>query len=401
VGRAGGTNSPDVGPLRLTVQPVPQNDGAPYGSTFDRIPRLVGHPLELAGSSRGASAENGFAPWSPRTATVVGLDEITVETPSAPAVSALFGPGVSVGAGAYSCGERAGDGVRWIPQSATVWYNWTAPGRPIEKPVPDGEVQWARDMLAGRARLVTANTFGSPLDTMLSVWEVRAVDDVDGMGKTNGVHEGTYRVQVECNDDYLGAQSRVRFAALDGERYLFMIGSKDPAGGDFVLNLPAANDDRDSATVVVGAASDRVSAVGATVGPDEPVQDDCTLGRTLWWRWVARSGGPASATAAATGKPTSLAVYLANARTPVVACVQGAAPVRADWIAEAGATYFFQIGTDDPVEVSVGIAQTAAAGAALLLALAISGPFLSTTTARRRRRARRPARRRCPARGRS
>jgi hypothetical protein len=87
--------------------------------------------------------------------------------------------------------------------SPTVWYSYTA-----------ADTGWLQ-----------ADTFGSDYDTTLSV--VATHDE-------GGFHF------IDCNDDAVDLQSRVRFAAEAGVTYLFMIGSYggSPAGA-LTFNLDA------------------------------------------------------------------------------------------------------------------------------------------------------------------
>ncbi len=95
------------------------------------------------------------------------------------------------------------DDPECVGDDHSVWYSFT--------PTDDLEV--------------LADTLGSDYDTTLSVY----TGPVDAL------------VQVACNDDSSGLQSRVLFNAEAGVRYLFMIGSFGSGpGGALVLNVDEA-----------------------------------------------------------------------------------------------------------------------------------------------------------------
>jgi hypothetical protein len=94
-----------------------------------------------------------------------------------------------------SCGNHS--------RARSVWYRFTAPGTAVT---------------------VTANTFGSDYDTILSVYE--------------GPCESLSAVPGGCNDDDLrdGAQSAVSFQARAGASYSFMVSAYDGDGGNLFFD---------------------------------------------------------------------------------------------------------------------------------------------------------------------
>jgi hypothetical protein len=88
-------------------------------------------------------------------------------------------------------------------QAATVWFAFTPP----------------------TSMRVEVNTFGSDYDTTLSAY--------------TGVRGAL--AQVACNDNSSSAQSRIRFDAVAGVTYLFMVsGAFGSTGGHLVLNVVPA-----------------------------------------------------------------------------------------------------------------------------------------------------------------
>ena len=86
-------------------------------------------------------------------------------------------------------------------QGKSVWYRYT--------PVADG--------------VLTANTFGSDYDTVLSVW--------------TGSCGAFVLVPFACNDNYIVSQSKVSFSATAGTTYLFMVSAPSFDGGDLIFSL--------------------------------------------------------------------------------------------------------------------------------------------------------------------
>jgi putative Ig domain-containing protein len=123
-----------------------------------------------------------------------------------PPINDDFGAPVVVGAMPFTYTQlttlatQAPDDPFCAGSGHTVWYSFTA----------------ANDMR------VEANTFGSDFDTTLSVYS-----------GTRGALG-----QIACNDNAKSAQSRVRFDAIAGTTYYFMVGSYYGwPGGHLTLNL--------------------------------------------------------------------------------------------------------------------------------------------------------------------
>lgn len=152
-------------------------------------------------------------------------------------------------------GTTASDDPYCVGQGPTLWYAFTAEA----------------------AATIEANTFGSFYDTTLSVYSGS---------------RGSLSV-LACNDDSAGLQSRVRFSAVAGETYYFMVGSFGSGPGGYLRLsvhelVPPANDDFHDATAV-GALpyTDSLLTAGATTSVDDPY---CS-GReaTVWYAFTPTS----------------------------------------------------------------------------------------------------------------
>jgi hypothetical protein len=102
------------------------------------------------------------------------------------------------------------------------------------------------------------NTFGSDYDTTLSVYT-----------GTRGA-----LTQVACNDDTSSLQSRVRFDAVAGERYLVMIGSYTAGGGNLSVSLDVAPAPYQLGATIAGVGSVNlrtgVATIRGTVSCNQP-----------------------------------------------------------------------------------------------------------------------------------
>ena len=129
-------------------------------------------------------------------------------------------------------------------QQKTVWYRFTAPG----------------------FGMLTANTFGSSYDTILSA-------QTGSCGAFTGVPGG-------CNDDApSSSQSQVSFTATGGTTYFFMVSAYTGNGGTLVFNLTfqAINTPTPTVTATVTSTATRTFTLSPTITQTPTV----TLTRTI------------------------------------------------------------------------------------------------------------------------
>jgi PKD domain len=125
---------------------------------------------------------------------------------------------------------------------------------------------------------ITANTFGSDYDTVLSAWTGSP---------------GAFNL-LACNDDANGTQSRINFQAPAGTTVYFMVavccGGGSDGGGSLAFSvdqlLSPDNDNFVNATPITGVPfSAAVNLDSATTQPGEPQQ--CGLRNTVWYSFTA------------------------------------------------------------------------------------------------------------------
>jgi hypothetical protein len=169
----------------------------------------------------------------------------------------------------------------------TAWWNWTAPG----------------------SGTVTIDTVGSNFDTVLAVYTGSSVASLS---------------QVTCNDDGVGLQSRVSFAASAGTTYRVQVDGYGTATGNITLNtngcVPATNNTFACASTLGTQAAG--SNVGFTGEGGEPVPA-CGIIPTpnsAWWNWTSPGNGSFTIDTFGSTFDTVLGVYTGaavNGLTPV------------------------------------------------------------------------------------
>ena len=185
---------------------------------------------------------------------------------------------------------------------------------------------------------IEADTFGSDYNTVLSAW-------TGTQGALN---------QVACNGDYGGtSQSKITFAATAGTTYYFMAaaysGYGQPAGGNLqfsVSQIPSpGNDDFANATSISALPfSDTQDLSGATVEPGEPAPGCFNTSNTVWYSFTATTTESITATTGQYG--SGIVAYTGNSLADLsqIGCGQTAYYFPVTFRAQAGATYYFQVG---------------------------------------------------------
>ncbi len=182
-----------------------------------------------------------------------------------------------------------------------------------------------------------ADTFGSNYDTVLSAW-------TGTQGALN---------LVACNDDTNGAQSKITFAATAGTTYYFMAaqccGDGGTGGGSLQFSVsqlvPPGNDNFANATPI-GALpfSDTQDLSAATAEPAEPQPGCFGTSNTVWYSFTARTTGSITATTDQYG--SGIAAYTGSSLASLsqVGCAEAANYYPVTFRAQAGTTYYFQVG---------------------------------------------------------
>jgi PKD repeat protein len=185
---------------------------------------------------------------------------------------------------------------------------------------------------------ITANTFGSNYDTILSVFT-----------GTRGA-----LTLVACNDDSAGTlQSEVDFTATAGTTYFFMIsqccGSGGSGGGQLAFNVsaptPPANDNFSNATQITALPfSDTVDTRGATLEPGEPACNFSPLAGSVWYAFTPASTESVSASIDSSFSSVT-AVYTGTSLSHLTSlgCAQSFGGLFTIHV-NAGTTYYFQVG---------------------------------------------------------
>jgi PKD repeat protein len=182
---------------------------------------------------------------------------------------------------------------------------------------------------------VEADTIESQYLTLLSAWTGTP---------------GAFNL-VACNGD-LGEGARITFPATAGTTYYFMV-TVHPAAGplrglQFHVNqlLPPGNDDFGNATPI-GALpfSDQVDLTAATTQPSEPSPSCVGLQNTAWYAFTPATTQSLSARIIETFG-AGLGVYTGTSLATLteVTCMQFAFAQPVVFRAEAGTTYYFQVG---------------------------------------------------------
>ena len=146
---------------------------------------------------------------------------------------------------------------------------------------------------------VIADTFGSPLDTVLAVYTGTSLGALTLVAANDNAGSG-------------GTTSEVTFTAVAGTTYAFVVAGKGAAEGLVTLHLtaPPSNDAFTNALVVADAPYLAfASNQGASVEPGEPAHAGQTGGRSVWWTWTAMESLTYSITTAGSDFDTLLGVY--------------------------------------------------------------------------------------------
>ncbi|MEV0805681.1 PKD domain-containing protein [Micromonospora sp. NPDC050200] len=197
----------------------------------------------------------------------------------------------------------------------SVWFSFT--------PTVDGRVE--------------AHTFGSDYYTVLSAWT----------GEQGSL------TRVACNDDNGSQRSRIRFAVAAGTTYHFMVGTGgygDTTGGSLRFSLdqvaaPANDDFADAITVGRLPYANTQNYAGATAEAGEPTS--CvTSTYTAWYAYTPTTTG--SVTARTNPGYAGIAAYTGSSLTALsrVGCTRLYDYRPLTFVAQAGRTYLFQVGSD-------------------------------------------------------
>ncbi|MFC0508847.1 PKD domain-containing protein [Micromonospora costi] len=191
---------------------------------------------------------------------------------------------------------------------------------------------------------IQADTFGSDYDTVLSAW-------TGTQGSLN---------LMACNDDYSGTQSKIDFPATAGTTYHFMVGQCCGNGGSgggalrFAVTSirPAVNDDFADAITIDSLPYPDVEDFGAASGePGEP--DSCfPATSTVWYAYTPSTTQSITATVGGQSG-LGMAAYTGTSLTGLsqVDCSSFYTYDPLTFVAQAGTTYLFQVGSNAPGEV--------------------------------------------------
>jgi hypothetical protein len=230
----------------------------------------------------------------------------------------------------------------------------TEGSEPIAACVPTdfiGKTIWFK-LVAPASGGVSVDTFGSTFDTVLMVY--------------SGTSLGNLTL-VACNDDTLQpgggntTQSRVVFGTTPGTTYYVQAGGVVGTSGNLVVNFhaappPPANDNFARALVVGNPLSTTFSAVteSASTEPGEPIRPICggrprTIGGTVWYTFTPTTTAAVAVDTRGSSIDTLLAVYSGTTlnNLALVRCnddVLGTLQSRVSFLAQAGTTYYVQVG---------------------------------------------------------
>ncbi|MEH1059121.1 PKD domain-containing protein [Micromonospora sp. CPCC 206171] len=197
----------------------------------------------------------------------------------------------------------------------SVWFNFT--------PTVDGRVE--------------AHTYGSDYYSVLSAWT----------GEQGSL------TRVACNDDNGSQRSRIRFAVTAGTTYHLMVGTGgfgDSIGGSLRFSLdqavaPANDDFADAITVGALPYADTRNYAGATAETGEP-SFHVSSAHTAWYAYTPTSTG--SVTARTNPGYAGIAAYTGSSLTTLslvgYTSLYDYDPLT--FVAQAGRTYLFQVGSD-------------------------------------------------------
>jgi hypothetical protein len=163
---------------------------------------------------------------------------------------------------------------------SSVWWRWIAPF----------------------TRQVTVNTEGSTFDTLLAVFR----------------HQPNNATFIADNDDVVYSvvqYSEVRFDAVEGYEYRFMVDGFDGASGSIVLHLdPPPNDDFSACQSIAGSSGNLTGHnIGATREPNEPTHASTFGSHSVWYCWTAPRSGAVEWNTIGSDFDTTLAIYRGDA----------------------------------------------------------------------------------------
>ena len=163
--------------------------------------------------------------------------------------------------------------------SRSVWWRWTAPSN----------------------MSVTLSTDGSSFDTVMAVYV--------------GTNVASLTSVASDDDDGVGSNSRVTFAATAGTTYRIAVDGYSDATGDIQLNVnPALNDAFSGCLVItglVGVVSG--STRGATHQGGEPLHAGVSGAGSIWYCWTAPTNAPFTFDTTGSSFDTLLGIYTGTA----------------------------------------------------------------------------------------
>ncbi|MBI2525483.1 MAG: S8 family serine peptidase [Candidatus Rokubacteria bacterium] len=208
----------------------------------------------------------------------------------------------------------------------------------------DGHTIWYQYTPSTSGQL-TANTFGSSYDTVLSVHVASTLAEVPGA----------------CQDDYAppaDLTSRVVGNLVAGTTYLIEVSAYGSTDGgtlalsvDFVSVAPLAGDERASPIAISSNSfSDTRDTQSYTSAADDPVHSCTGLadGHTIWYRFAPSAAGTASISTSGSSYDTVLSVHLASTLAEVAGgcnddVASGNLTSQAEVALAAGTEYLVQV----------------------------------------------------------
>lgn len=229
---------------------------------------------------------------------------------SPPAANATCATAKAVSNGEYYglTGQGTPDGTASCGTSntsPTAWYAYTA---------------------AATGNLI-ADTCGSPLDTVLSVYSACGGQ------------------QLACNDNTCGTQSRVVVPVTAGNTYLVRVAANGGAAGPFRLHLAGgvpANDTCASALVVGGGAT-QGTTLGATVDGTASCGDS-NASPDVWYQYTATCNAPLEVNTCGSGFDTVVSLHTACGGSEIACNDDGCGKAsRVEVNASQGTTYYIRV----------------------------------------------------------
>jgi len=185
-------------------------------------------------------------------------------------------------------------------------------------------------------QLVKLDTIGSSYDTVISVWTGNA---------------GSL-VEVECNDDTGGSQSKLQFVADSGTSYYIEVASVSSGGGSLTLNASEpANDNFASPQQVTFESLYTViqDTSNATTAGNDPVSSCKTgqLNKSVWFSYTPASAQTIILDTSGSDYDTLISVWTGSIGSLVqIGCNDNDTDVvhsKLQFAAEASTTYYFEV----------------------------------------------------------